>query len=62
MDEEIEVQREPLTYGDVAALAMAIALYLGRDDKTIIDHIGHIADSIKAEMEKDKNDAEPETA
>lgn len=50
-----------LTFIDIAALGMAITIYLGRDDKTIIDYIGHIADSIKAEMEKDKNDAESET-
>lgn len=61
MNEETTTPREPLTFVDIAALCMAITLYLGRDDKTIIDYIGHIADSIKAEMEKDKNDAEPET-
>ena len=62
MDEEVEVKREPLTFIDVASLATAIAIYLGRDDKEVIDQIGYIAEAVKLEMQKENNNEQPETA
>ena len=62
MDEEVEVKREPLTFIDVASLVTAIAIYLGRDDKEVIDQIGYIAEAVKLEMQKENNDEQPEVA
>jgi hypothetical protein len=62
MDEEVEVKREPLTFIDVASLVTAIAIYLGRDDKEVIDQIGYIAEAVKLEMQKENNDVQPEVA
>ena len=62
MDEEVEVKREPLTFIDVASLVTAIAIYLGRDDKEVIDQIGYIAEAVKLEMQKENNDDQPEVA
>ena len=62
MDEEVEVKREPLTFIDVASLVTAIAIYLGRDDKEVIDQIGYIAEAVKLEMQKENNNEQPETA
>ena len=62
MDEEVEVKREPLTFIDVASLVTAIAIYLGRDDKEIIDQIGYIAEAVKLEMQKENDDEQPEVA
>jgi hypothetical protein len=42
-------------------LATAIAVYLGRDDKTVIDQLGYIAEAIKEQMQKDNTDEQPET-
>jgi pyruvoyl-dependent arginine decarboxylase (PvlArgDC) len=61
MDEEVTTPKEPLTFLDIASLATAIAVYLGRDDKTVIDQIGYIAEAIKFEMQKENNDEQPET-
>lgn len=62
MNEEVEATREPLTFLDIASLATAIAVYLGRDDKTVIDQIGYIAEAIKLEMQKENNDEQPDVA
>lgn len=61
MNEEVEVKREPLTFIDVASLVTAIAIYLGRDDKEVIDQIGYIAEAVKLEMQKENDDEQPET-
>jgi hypothetical protein len=62
MDEETTTPKEALTFIDIAALATATVVYLGREDKTIIDNIGYIADMIKIEMQKELGDEQPETA
>jgi hypothetical protein len=61
MDEQVTKPTEPLTFLDVASLATAIAVYLGRDDKTVIDQLGYIAEAIKEQMQKDNTDEQPET-
>jgi len=61
MDEEVTTPKEPLTFIDIASLATAIAVYLGRDDKSVIDQIGYIAEAIKVEMQKENDDEQPET-
>ena len=61
MDEEATTPKEPLTFIDIASLATAIAVYLGRDDKSVIDQIGYIAEAIKIKMQKENDDEQPET-
>jgi len=61
MDEEVTLKKQPLTFIDVASLVTAIAIYLGRDDKEVIDQLGHIAEAVKLEMQKENNDEQPET-
>jgi|688.fasta_scaffold151529_4 hypothetical protein len=61
MDEEVTTPKEPLTFIDVASLATAIAIYLGRDDKEVINQLAYIAESIKIEMLKENDDEQPET-
>jgi hypothetical protein len=60
MDEEVTPKREPLTFIDVASLVTAIAIYLGRDDKEVIDQIGYIAEAVKLEMQKENDDEQPD--
>ena len=62
MDEATTNEKQPLTFLDIASLATAIAVYLGREDKTVIDQIGYIADAIKLEMQKELDDEQPEVA
>jgi hypothetical protein len=61
MDEEVTTPKEPLTFIDVASLVTAIAIYLGRDDKEVINQLAYIAESIKIEMQKENDDEQPET-
>jgi hypothetical protein len=61
MDEEVTTPKEPLTFIDVASLTTAIAIYLGRDDKEVINQLAYIAESIKIEMLKENDDEQPET-
>jgi hypothetical protein len=56
------MNKEPLTFIDVASLVTAIAIYLGRDDKEVIDQIGYIAEAVKLEMQKENNDEQPDVA
>lgn len=59
--EATEPKMEQLTFADIASLAIATVIYLGRDDKEIIDNIGAVADKVKAEMLQEKQgDDEPE--
>ena len=61
MDEEVTTPKEPLTFIDVASLVTAIAIYLGRDDKEVINQLAYIAESIKIEMQKENDNEQPET-
>ena len=61
MDEKVTTPKEPLTFIDVASLVTAIAIYLGRDDKEVINQLAYIAESIKIEMQKENDDEQPET-
>lgn len=60
MDEQETPNREPLTFMDVASLVTAIAVYLGREDKTVIDQLGYIAEAIKIEMQKGESNDDHE--
>jgi len=62
MDEATTPKREPLTFIDIASLVTAIAVYLGREDKSVIDELGYIAEAIKTQMQKENNDEQPEVA
>jgi hypothetical protein len=59
MSEEQEPVSKDMTFEDIAALAIATALYLGKDDPTIIDTIGATADNIKEKFVNGQNESEP---
>lgn len=60
MTEEQKPIDKPLSFEDIAALTIAIALYIAKDDPTIIDAIGATAERIKENFVDETN--EPETA
>ena len=41
---------EEITLADVAALAMAIAIWLGNQNPTALDEIGNMADDLKESL------------
>jgi hypothetical protein len=59
VSEEQEPINREMTFEDIAALAIATALYLGKDDPTIIDTIGATAESIKEKFVDGQNESEP---
>ena len=59
MSEEKEPVSKDMTFEDIAALAIATALYLGKDDPTIIDIIGATAENIKEKFVNERNESEP---
>jgi hypothetical protein len=52
MNEETTTEAKNLEFSDVAALAIATVLWLAesKEDPTIIDHIGAIADRVKGDF------------
>lgn len=59
MNEEQEPIQKDMTFDDIAALAIATALYLGKDDPTIIDIIGATAENIKEKFVNGHDESEP---
>jgi DNA primase len=60
MTEEQKPIDRKMTFEDIAALTIATALYIAKDDPTIIDTIGATAERIKENFVDETN--EPETA
>jgi hypothetical protein len=59
VSEEQEPIKKDMTFDDIAALAIATALYLGKDDPTIIDIIGATAENIKEKFVNENDESEP---